>query len=107
MLRNPFGRARFIYARNSHERMKRGCHFLGCSTAADWVNQCAIDVWEQLGLMPILMVHDQLVYNLKCSDQTARTGIKRLLTRPIPELGGLVIPVKCERGASFGTMVEE
>ena len=105
-LRNPFGRYRLVYALNAHERAKRGTHFLGCSTGADIVNQRVLDVWRELGLLPVLIVHDEAVYNLPVGEVVAqrRAQIKAILERPVEELGGLVIPVKMKVGRNYGEM---
>jgi DNA polymerase I-like protein with 3'-5' exonuclease and polymerase domains len=63
-LRNGFGRVRMIYAQDDHERTKRAAHFLGCSDGADVVNQRALDVWDEFGLIPHMVVHDELLYSL-------------------------------------------
>lgn len=105
-LRNPFGRYRLIYALNSHERAKRGTHFLGCSTGADVVNQRVLDVWRELRLLPILIVHDEAVYELPRGELVRRAQIKAILERPVQELGGMVIPTKCKVGATYGEMRE-
>lgn len=103
MLSNPFGRKRFIYAQSSHERAKRGCHFLGCSTAADIINAGAVRVWRALGLLPILIVHDELVYELPKGEAGAklRWQIKEILEEPIAEMNGLVIPMGCKLGPNY------
>ena len=103
-LRNPFGRVRYIYAQDSHNRMKRACHFLGCSTAADHVNQQALNVWDATGLKPILIVHDELCYELPKGDVTIRSEIAEVLNEPVKELGGLVLPWKRKVGADYGSM---
>lgn len=107
-LRNPFGRLRYIYARDVHERMKRGCHFLGCSAAADIVNQCALDVWEELARLPLLVVHDELVYEMAPQLVDAMAPqIKSIMERPVAEMGGLVVPVKMKVGCNYGELQEE
>jgi DNA polymerase I-like protein with 3'-5' exonuclease and polymerase domains len=108
MFRNPFGRVRFVYAQDTHEFMKRGAHFLGCSTAADIINQRALDIWDELGLLPILIVHDELVYELPRGEAGWKTAkrIKEIMERPTPELDGLVVPAEAKMGESYGTMQE-
>jgi uracil-DNA glycosylase family 4 len=97
-LRNPFGRNRFVYAHDSHSRMKRGCHFLGCSTAADIVNQRALDVWTQCGLLPIMVIHDELIYEMPRGNDALRNQVKSVLEAPVPELGGMIIPTRMKEG---------
>ena len=106
-LRNPFGRVRYIYAQNSHERKKRACHYLGCSTAADHVNQMALDVWDATGHKPILIVHDELCYELEKGDARERQKIGEVLNRPVKELGGLLLPYKQKIGANYGAMSKQ
>ncbi len=101
-LRNPFGRLRFVYAHSSHERMKRGCHFLGCSTAADIVNGKAIAVWQELGLLPMLIVHDELVYVVPEGDMDTLKKIVEILESPVQEMAGFRIPWKCSVGRNYG-----
>ena len=103
MLRNPFGRVRFIYAQDAHSRAKKGCHFLGCSTGADIVNQRALDVWQELGMLPLMMVHDELVYEVRRDEVDVVTGkLKAIMERPVKELGGMRIPAKVKIGESYG-----
>lgn len=107
---NPFGRVRFIYAQDYHERQKRGCHFLGCSTAADIVNARALMVYDELHseigdlALPILIVHDELVYELPKGEWGARlrARIKEILDSPIPEMNGFVIPFSQAVGMNYG-----
>lgn len=103
-LHNPFGRVRYIYAQDSHNRMKRACHFLGCSTAADHVNQQALNVWDHVGIKPILIVHDELCYELPKGDVIIRSRIAEVLNEPVKELGGLLLPWKRKVGADYGSM---
>jgi len=104
-MRNPFGRVRYIYAQDDHTRMKKGCHYEGCSSAADIVNQRALDIWEAEGLVPILIVHDELVYCLPVGTATATIErLKDIMTQPVKEMGGLVVPVKAKVGANYGNL---
>lgn len=105
-LRNPFGAVRKIYAQDAHERLKRGVHFMGCSTAADLVNQCAITVWEQLDLVPLKWVYDELAYELPIDDIKTIKMIKEILEQPVPELDGMIVPTKIKAGYSYGLMEE-
>lgn len=109
MLRNPFGRVRMIYAQNGHERAKRACHFLGCSTGAEVVNQRALDVWDAFGLLPMGIVHDELFYSLPKGDKGERLvqDIRRVLDAPIPEMDGFVIPFGYKSGPNYGELHEE
>lgn len=68
-VRDAHGSLRFIYAQDSHERAKRGSHYLGCSSGAGLVNQKALDVWKETKLLPMLIVHDSLVYSLPKGEQ--------------------------------------
>src|SRR5581483_1774417 len=108
MVRNAFGRVRFVYERNAHEFAKRACHFLGCSTAAEVINQRAIEVWEQLGLLPILIVHDELVYETPkgAEGDVLRRRIHDILVQPIKEMDGFVIPFTCKVGPNYGNLTE-
>lgn len=105
-VRNAFGRLRCVYAQNTHERAKRGCHFLGCSTAADIVNQRALDVMDATGLLPILIVHDELVYEMPRGDTALRQRVREILEQPVSEIGGLAIPVKQKAGPNYGRLTE-
>lgn len=110
MLRNPFGRVRYIYAQDYHERQKRGCHFLGCSTAADIVNARALMVADELEseigdlALPILIVHDELVYEFPRGEQGGRLRkrVKEILDSPIPEMDDFVIPFSRAQGSNYG-----
>ncbi len=102
---NPFGRVRYIYGQDTHSRKKKGCHYYGCSSAADIVNQRALDIWEAEGLVPILIVHDELVYCLPVGTATATIEhLKDIMTQPVKEMGGLVVPVKAKVGADYGNL---
>ena len=102
---NPFGRVRYIYGQDTHSRKKKGCHYYGCSSAADIVNQRALDIWEAEGLVPILIVHDELVYCLPVGTATATIErLKDIMTQPVKEMGGLVVPVKAKVGVNYGNL---
>lgn len=106
-LRNPFGRVRFVYAQSSHDRMKRGCHYLGCSTAADIWNQRALDVeQETYRTRPLLIVHDELVFQLRKDNFRRQKLIKEIMEQPVPEMDGLIIPTGMSIGPNYGAMVE-
>lgn len=102
--RNPFGRWRCIYAQNAHERAKRAAHFLGCSTGADLMNQRVLDVHETLGIVPSLIVHDEIVFAVEPGDAGRRVvaQVAEIMSAPVPELGGLRIPVEVKIGANYG-----
>lgn len=109
MLRNAFGRVRMIYDRDDHERAKRATHYMGCSTGAEVVNQRALDVYDQFGLLPVLIVHDELLYSLPKGQEGDRLvkQIREILDRPNSEMDGFVIPFGYKHGATYGTMEEE
>lgn len=112
--RNPFGRLRFIFENNSknkqygkhHDRLKRASHFLGSSTAARIVSRGAIRVWKELGHVPILYVHDELVYELPKGDEKKRMEIHEILHQPVLELDNMVIPVNIGVGDNYGNLKE-
>jgi DNA polymerase I-like protein with 3'-5' exonuclease and polymerase domains len=111
MVKNPFGRARFVYARDEHEFTKRWAHYQGCSTAADIINDRALMVNEELGLVPILIVHDELVYELPIGDIKTRAAIKEIMERPVqqmpmPKGGYLSVPAEEKVGPNYGSLVE-
>lgn len=108
MLRSPFGRVRMIYALDRHERGKRAAHFMGCSTAADVVNQRALDVLDTLGIMPLLVVHDELVYSLPKGYEGTKVmcSIHEILESPIKEMDNFVIPFGIKTGSDYGTLKE-
>lgn len=122
MMRNAFGRVRFIYAQDRHERMKRGCHFLGCSTAADIVNERMIWIHDALpdiqsryapdgmpmGLHPLLIVHDELVFELPKGEEGLRYRkvIKEIMGQPVAQMNGFQVPVKVKVGSNYGTQTE-
>jgi len=98
-----WGRPRFIYAHESRDRVKRGCHFLGCSGAADFVNQCAVEIWNQTGLVPIMIVHDELVYDVPPAELDTLVAVRHdILERPVEALDGLVIPWNMKVGKNYG-----
>jgi uracil-DNA glycosylase family 4 len=102
---NPFGRVRYIYGQDAHTRKKKGCHYYGCSTAADIVNQRVLDIWQEEALVPILIVHDELVYCLPVGTATATISrLKDIMTQPVKEMDGLVVPVKAKVGANYGDL---
>ena len=104
-LRNPHGRLRYVYGRDVHERLKKGCHYLGCSTAAEIVNQRALDVWDGLDMLPILIVHDEIVWEVERGKvKKVAAKVKEILERPVKELGGLVIPVKGKAGENYAAL---
>lgn len=103
-LRNPFGRYSRIYAQNSHERKKRGVHNMGCGTAADFVNQKAIDIWEAEGLLPFQWVYDELCYALPKSTEPLRNRVEEILLTPVPEMPKFIIPVERKIGPNYGAL---
>lgn len=112
--RNPFGRLRYVYAPASrstnygihHERQKRAAHFLGSSTAARITNRGGLNVRRNLGLVPLLIVHDELVYELPRGDEKIRKEIYEILHAPVQELDNMVIPVNIKVGNNYGEMKE-
>jgi DNA polymerase I-like protein with 3'-5' exonuclease and polymerase domains len=108
MLSNPFGRKRFIYAQDSHERMKRGCHFYGCSTGADFISERMIAIWRELKLLPILQVHDELAYELdRAAGLKLRAQIAEIFHRPVAQLNGMVLPVEAKAARNYGKFSED
>jgi DNA polymerase I-like protein with 3'-5' exonuclease and polymerase domains len=103
-LRNGFGRVRMIYATDDHERTKRAAHFLGCSDGADVVNQRALDVWDELGLIPQMIVHDELLYSLPKGDVGEKLNgrIREILDSPIKQLDDFIIPFGYKHGENYG-----
>lgn len=109
MLRNPFGRVRMVYAQNAHEAAKRACHYMGCSTGAEVVNQRALNVWEQFGLLPMDIVHDELFYSLPKGAEGERLvhQIREVLDAPNKEMDGFIIPFGYKHGPNYGDLHEE
>lgn len=107
-VRNPFGRLRYIYAQNGHERMKRACHFLGCSTAAGILNRAALRIWHELSLLPSLIVHDELVFAVDPGEAGDRVieQVTEMMQQPVEVLGGFVIPVEAKTGSNYGKASE-
>lgn len=106
MLGNPYGRKRFVYEMTEHDKMKSGCHFLGCSSCADMVNGKAVEIHKELGLTPVLIVHDELVYELERGDQGTRGKIAEILTLPIAEMGGRRGAWDMKVGGNYGKYSE-
>jgi DNA polymerase I-like protein with 3'-5' exonuclease and polymerase domains len=108
-IRNNFGRRRGIYAQNDHERTKRALHYYGCSDGAEVVNQRALDIRAEMGLVPLLVVHDSLVYSVPRGSDGERTvrRIREILDSPIPQMNGYVIPFGYKHGPNYGNMTEE
>lgn len=104
-VRNKFGRLRYIYAQTPHERMKRACHFLGCSPGARIVNRAAIAVYEEMGLVPDAIVHDELVFEGPLDLEWLKK-IKAIMERPITEMEGIVIPVNVAVGKNYKELEE-
>lgn len=62
-------------------------------SAADMTKKAMVDIYEQMGLVPALQVHDELNFtDLTSMDQV--NEIKRIMEEAIP----LAIPVVCEAG---------
>lgn len=106
---NAFGRVRFVYATDSHDAAKMGCHFLGCSTAAGIVNQKALDIEQELGIRPFGIVHDSLDYSLPKGEagQRLKRRIKEIAESPIPEMDGYHIPFGEKEGPNYRDLTEE
>jgi DNA polymerase I-like protein with 3'-5' exonuclease and polymerase domains len=113
MLRNAFGRVRFVYAANAHEFKKRACHFFGCSNGAGHVNQMALDIKDQLGLLPGMVVHDDWSGWLPKGEEGLRLArqIKEIMEQPIKEMplpggGYLRIPIEAKCGPNYRDVQE-
>jgi DNA polymerase I-like protein with 3'-5' exonuclease and polymerase domains len=113
MLRNAFGRVRFCYATNAHEFKKRACHFFGCSNGAGHVNQLALDIKDQLGLLPGMVVHDDWSGWLPKGEEGLRLArqIKEIMEQPIKEMplpggGYLRIPIEAKCGSNYRDVQE-
>lgn len=91
-LRNPYGRVRFVYTHSVRESLKRGCHYLGCSTAAQTVNLRAVWIWKELKLVPKLIVHDEIWWSVPRGDSKLVERIIEILHEPVKEMNGLVVP---------------
>lgn len=105
--RNPFGRHRAVYAQSPHEFKKRACHYLGCSTAADIMNQRVIDLWRELKILPALIVHDEVMFDdLPRGDWKLRLRIAEILQAPVPQMNGFSVPVVCKHGPNYGALTE-
>jgi len=107
MLSNAYRSKRFIYAQNSHERVKRGTHYLGCSSGAHLVNKKALDVWKETGVLPMLIVHDSHCYSLPKGEEGRKLEkrITEIQNAPEPEFEGLVdFPWEAERGHNYKEM---
>lgn len=122
-VRNLFGRHRKIYATESRQRRglfhpkivelfieatKRATHCHGCSNGADLVNRRGVQIAEELGLDWLMTIHDELVYELDRGEQGDKhiAQIHDMLYAPIPEFGGIQIPVGIAIGDSYGTLKE-
>lgn len=99
---NAYGRVRWIYAIDSHERKKRGCHYMGCSSAADMVNRKVTQIHRELGLVPILIVHDEIVYEVGRGDLKIRAVIAEILRQPVVEQGGRPGAWDMKAGRNYG-----
>lgn len=105
--RNPFGRWRCVYAQNLHEQAKRAAHFLGCSTAADLINERLLVVRDELDLVPLLVVHDELVFEIARGDvEKTAPRIAEIMQAPASQLGGMCIPVVASVGRNYGKQSE-
>jgi len=83
--------------------------FLGCSTGADIVNSAALNIWEQTGLVPMLIVHDSHVYSLPRGNAGLKLEkiIDEIQHQPVAELNGEVeIPWEASRGPSYKDLTE-
>lgn len=103
-LTNPFGRVRCVYAQNAHERLKRAAHFLACSAAADLMGERMLAIHQELGLVPHLVVHDELVYAVPmgAAGRAVAERCAAIMSRPAAVLPGLVFPVAAALGANYG-----
>lgn len=106
-VRDAHGSLRFIYAQDSHERAKRGTHYLGCSSGAGLVNQKALDVWSDLGLLPMLLVHDSLTYSLPKGEEGKKLEgrINEILEAPLSVFENRVdFPWESSTGSHYGDL---
>jgi DNA polymerase I-like protein with 3'-5' exonuclease and polymerase domains len=105
---NPYGRQRTVYAGDEHEFKKKACHFLGCSTGANHINSRTLRIWDELRIIPALLVHDAWAGWVPKGDEGMRLirGMVDIFQQPIPELNGLSVPVDVKIGPNYGEMQE-
>jgi DNA polymerase I-like protein with 3'-5' exonuclease and polymerase domains len=108
MFRNPFGRVRYVYAQNAHEFKKRACHYMGCSSGADYINERALQVIDELHILPFAIVHDDFSCWLPKGDAGIKIArqIVDIYQAPIPQMplpdgGGLRIPIEPKCGPNY------
>ncbi|MCK5643966.1 MAG: hypothetical protein KAJ19_24425, partial [Gammaproteobacteria bacterium] len=94
-LTTPFGRVRQLAS------VKQGYNFPIQSTAADIIFQSLI-MADAEGLSPRLSVYDDAVFqvNLKTFDEEFKK-IQTVMEHPVPQLGGVQIPIKYTRGINW------
>lgn len=102
---NAFGRRRQIYERG-HDGLKKGCHYLGCSDAADIIGASTISIHEELGFLPIMIVHDELVFEFERGTAGLKKAkkVKAIMERPVAEMDNMVFPVECKIGENYSEL---
>jgi len=119
-LTTPFGRKRWFYSSSAYTE---SLSYLPQSTGADITFRCLIAMlYDRIGWpedrvqklvqiyqpLPrpariLLQVHDSFPGETPFSlEAEVRACLKRVMTQPWPELGGLVIPVEYKSGPSWG-----
>jgi DNA polymerase I-like protein with 3'-5' exonuclease and polymerase domains len=101
-LRSAFNRRRPIFAMDSHERMKRGLHFFGCSSCADMVHLKVLEIYDEFGLVPLLIVHDEAVYEIEKGDDKLCRDVEEMLALPVIQQGGRKGAWGMKRGLNYG-----
>ena len=100
-LTNPFGRRRYFFGPNTAPKVY---NYLPQSTAADILLSSLVQIHASLptGTRLVLTVHDSVMVECPPSLQsTCESILKTIMMQPIPELGGVSIPIKLGTGVNW------
>lgn len=101
IVKSPTGRFLRLFG-SPEDRAKVAAAFLGQGTSADHVQAVMIRYKRELGVVPLLQVHDELVFEIPqgWTDQQARDHIQ-IMNEETWRLPGFAVPSDLERGPNW------
>jgi DNA polymerase I len=105
-MQNPYGRKRRLTCREAYNSVNVRCQ----GTSADLLKAMMVKIYEELGLFPLLQVHDEIVFSLPVkSGKEIAKKIKAIMEDNTLLPGNTEIPIRVDvahSAKSFGEMEE-
>lgn len=101
---SPFGRVRFFTTPwPSVKRELYNCPMQ--TTAAEWMNDCALRLHETWPGVLALQMHDQLVLEVPLGEHDLWAGrLREIMERPVPQLDDTIFPVDMSHGTCWADL---